>query len=222
MKIVTIMAHPDDAELWTGGTLLRHAEAGDNVTVVTFADDTSPRHAEAHAGAYRMRAACEVRSCAVLQTPARLASELEALLRSEQPDLVISHWEDDTHPAHRVVSEAVLRASTATRLSNRVPRVLLACDTYGSVGRSGTFEPTLYVNITPVFDEKIAAISAHPSQPVERWQEMARVLGRLHGFRSDCTYAEAFRPVPILGIVESMELLPQIVAHSAPFKSQSE
>jgi LmbE family N-acetylglucosaminyl deacetylase len=219
MKIMTILAHPDDAELWAGGTLLRHAKAGDSVTVVTFADDTSSRLAEAHAGAHRMRATCDVRSGAVLQVPERLASELEALLRSAQPDLVITHWIDDTHPAHRVLSDAVLRASTTTRLSDGVPRVLLACDTYGSVGRGGTFEPTLYINITAVFDEKLAAISAHTSQPVERWQEMARVLGRLHGFRSDCTYAEAFRPVPILGIVESMELLPQVGARGAKFKS---
>jgi LmbE family N-acetylglucosaminyl deacetylase len=220
MKIVTILAHPDDAELWAGGTLLRHAEAGDNVTVVTFADATSPRFSEAHSGAHRMRAACELRSAAVLQSPERLVSELEALLRSEHPDLVITHWDDDTHPAHRVVSDAVLRAATTTRLSDGVPCALLACDTYGSVGRAGPFDPTLYINITPVFDEKLAAISAHTSQPIDRWREMARVLGRLHGFRSDCTYAEAFRPVPILGIVESMDLLPQTAARAAKFKSQ--
>ena len=31
MKLMTVMAHPDDAEIWRGGTLILHAEMGDEV-----------------------------------------------------------------------------------------------------------------------------------------------------------------------------------------------
>ncbi|MGH3567752.1 MAG: hypothetical protein ACRDRH_17320 [Pseudonocardia sp.] len=32
-SVLTVMAHPDDAELWAGGTLAVHARAGAPVTI---------------------------------------------------------------------------------------------------------------------------------------------------------------------------------------------
>ena len=33
MRLMTVMAHPDEAELWCGGTLILHAEKGDKVRI---------------------------------------------------------------------------------------------------------------------------------------------------------------------------------------------
>ena len=49
-------------------------------------------------------------------------------------------------------------------------------------------------------EAKIAALQAHVSQPIaHHFGPMAETLARLHEQRIGTTYAEAFRPVPVLG-----------------------
>lgn len=43
MKVLAIVAHPDDETLGCGGTLARHAAAGDHVSVLTFTDGVEAR-----------------------------------------------------------------------------------------------------------------------------------------------------------------------------------
>ena len=46
MNIVYVLAHPDDAEIWCGGTILTQIEKGDNVKVV-YLYSTKDRKREA-------------------------------------------------------------------------------------------------------------------------------------------------------------------------------
>lgn len=97
-SVLTIMAHPDDAELWAGGYLAQCVHIGAQVTIAL------PRHgperdAEAEAGAV------------VLGTQLRLLEDadstcLAALLKKERPEVVI------THPVR-----VVRRPAKAVRLS---------------------------------------------------------------------------------------------------------
>jgi LmbE family N-acetylglucosaminyl deacetylase len=51
---MAVMAHPDDAEIWCGGTLILHAEKGDAVRVCTLSYlRESTRGQEAQQGAKR-------------------------------------------------------------------------------------------------------------------------------------------------------------------------
>ena len=36
MRLMAVMAHPDDAEIWCGGTLILHAAKGDEVGICTL------------------------------------------------------------------------------------------------------------------------------------------------------------------------------------------
>ena len=36
MRLMAVMAHPDDAEIWCGGTLILHADKGDAVRICIF------------------------------------------------------------------------------------------------------------------------------------------------------------------------------------------
>ena len=38
MRILAVVAHPDDESLWCGGTLAQHARVGDEVFVYALAD----------------------------------------------------------------------------------------------------------------------------------------------------------------------------------------
>jgi LmbE family N-acetylglucosaminyl deacetylase len=50
-SVLTVMAHPDDAELWAGGTLARCADSGTVVTIAVPHHAEPVRDAEAAAGA---------------------------------------------------------------------------------------------------------------------------------------------------------------------------
>jgi hypothetical protein len=69
----------------------------------------------------------------------------------------------------------------------------------------------LIVDVSAVFPKKLEAINAHSSQPVADWVEMATVLGRLHGVRVGCQFAEAFMEVPILGHRSACNFLPDMI-----------
>lgn len=47
MRVLAVVAHPDDETIGCGGTLARHAADGDVVSVMTFADGVSSRWPEA-------------------------------------------------------------------------------------------------------------------------------------------------------------------------------
>jgi LmbE family N-acetylglucosaminyl deacetylase len=211
MNILTVFAHPDDAELWAGGTLIKHAAAGDSITIVTFANADSPRKREAEAGARRMGAECYIAKREMLRTSEELTVCIGEVLLASAPSIVITHWEHDCHFEHAVVYKAVTQSVTRTAIDHHLPAMLLSCDTYGSLGITGSFDPTLYIDVSSEFEAKLAALKEHRSQPIERWARMATALGTLHGLRCGCSYAEAFLEVPILGMKHCCTLLPNVV-----------
>jgi LmbE family N-acetylglucosaminyl deacetylase len=209
MRITTVLAHPDDAELWAGGTLLQHSRRGDDVDIFTFADAGSERRTEAETGARLLGARCHLEDRSFFNSPTELAACVMRFLEATAPDVVITHWARDTHFEHAAVWQAVSRCMPQTKIEYGKPCMLLSCDTYGSIGLDGVFEPTLYIDVSSVFDRKLDALKAHASQPTARWIEMAQSLGALHGMRSGCRYAEAFIDIPVLGLRHAWKLLPR-------------
>jgi len=211
MRIITLLAHPDDAEIWTGGTLIKHTDRGDEVVVCTFADSDSCRVSEALAGGKVLGTTVQVLDKALLLSLEQARGKVEQLVQEFLPDVVITHWEQDTHPEHRFVQDIVMRVIVSLKITTSYPKVLLACDTYNSIGMSGPFHPTIFVDVSEVWERKINAIRGHQSQPIHLWEDMALCLGRLHGNRCGCTYAEAYSQIPILGRYSSCAFLPDIV-----------
>jgi hypothetical protein len=97
VKVLAVVAHPDDELLSVGGTLLRHLSAGDTVQV----------HIECVEG--------------LRDRPARLAQADEVATLVIDADIVYTHCPDDLNRGHRIVSEAVrvacrMNASTVRSL----------------------------------------------------------------------------------------------------------
>ena len=118
MHIVTVMAHPDDAEVNVGGLAAIWADAGHRVTFVTMCRGELGHHrmdaeaaihrrqAEAEAAARSLGAAYESLAfpeCAFMPDIGnRLA--LIRCLRRLAPDIIITHPMDDYHVDHRHAS----------------------------------------------------------------------------------------------------------------------
>src|SRR6185295_15946572 len=113
-KILALGAHADDIEIGCGGTLLRLlSERSDlEVTWVVFCS-TPERAREAEASAQRFLERASRRQVIAkshrdgfLPTEqARVKEEFEELKAQVSPDLILTHFRDDRHQDHRVVSE---------------------------------------------------------------------------------------------------------------------
>ena len=224
MHVLAVVAHPDDADIFCGGTLAKHADSGDEVTIahMTRGEYGSLDGDESAVAETREEEAR--RSGAVLGASTvdfldfedgRVTYSLENRLRvvdcirEYDPDLVITHFSDDMHPDHRTTSELVTDAYYMTSLP-LVETDHPMCDpdnVYFFGKPTSAFEPTTFVDVTGYESTKVEAIESHESQ-VEFLDEHGGIdsefddlvdgvlaENRTLGRQVGATYAEGFAPL---------------------------
>jgi bacillithiol biosynthesis deacetylase BshB1 len=182
MHVVAIVAHPDDADIFCGGTLAKHAARGDRVSIAhmtrgeygglgsdTEAEIADVREAEAHASGEVLGVdAVEFLGFEDGRIDYSLENRLRIVdaLRRYDPDIVLTHFREDMHPDHRVtsrlVTDAYYMASLPLAETDHEP-----CDpdnVYYFGKPTSAFEPTTFVDITEYVDRKLEAIERHESQ----------------------------------------------------------
>ena len=197
MQIMAIGAHPDDLEIFMYGLLAAAASRGDGLHLVVATDGAAggsepgpalakQRAAEARAGLAQLG---EVQLLDLpdgdLSYAPDAASTISSLISDTKPDLIVTHAPEDYHPDHRALSRFVSDAAGFI-----CP--VLFCDTLMGVG----FTPDYYVDITPYFDAKQAAIMAHTSQHPDRFAAAAAIVNRFRAAQCNAPeghYAEAYR-----------------------------
>jgi bacillithiol biosynthesis deacetylase BshB1 len=178
LDVLVVAAHPDDAEISLGGTIARLTRAGRTVGVLDVTrgelgsrGTRADRDAEA-AEATRVlglawRGNLEQPDGRVEATVAA-REELARLLRHLAPDVVLAHHEEDPHPDHVASGRLAREAWYLSGLRRLAER-----DGGAPARRPGRlarfmshrrFEPTLIVDVTDVWDTKIAAVQAYGSQ----------------------------------------------------------
>lgn len=204
-KLMTIFAHPDDAEIWSGGTLIKWNERGGKSKVVCFTTE-SDRREEAKQGATILGSELST----VENNPEFSKSNIEFVSKAIEefsPEVLITHTPQDSHPEHRAVFEIVSNSIVNSRIKLGTPKLFLCADTYNEICLDGVFNPNIYVDVSDYFDTKMAAIEMHKSQPFDMWKKVAKDQNELLGSRlSDVKYAEGFIQVPILGKLANLSL----------------
>lgn len=200
-SVLAIMAHPDDAELWAGGTLARLAQAGAAVTIAV------PEHADAIRNAETASAAGEL-GARYQQYAAVETDALHDLLDATRPEVVITHPLDDVHPDHRHVAYTLTAALPDVVIATGSPRRVYTSDTYNGLTSHSPIAAHSIIDVTDTWDIKMRALAAHASQPItEHFGPMAETLGRLWGSRIGTRYGENFTPLPVLGRVPAATTL---------------
>ena len=234
MHILTIAAHPDDPELFCGGTLLRYADAGHslfialttsgNIGSTTHAsreEIAAVREAEALAGAERLGA--QVRFLrfddeGLRDTEEARRAVLEAM-RWAEPDVILTHHPSDPSTDHAMTA----RLATQMIISLPAPLSPVAeppCDKkpslfFWDVLAGGDFRPEAYVDISATFDRKLQALACHDSQV--SWMgefmedglpELTEAINRYRGAQVGVRYAEAFAAHRLHGFMPDFRLLP--------------
>lgn len=163
--VLAIGAHPDDVEIGVGGILAAHAQAGDDVTILTLSrgargGDANSRQHESLAAAEMLGARLFLKDLVdtEIQSGGPTVRLIEEVVQEVQPTIVYTHSVNDRHQDHRAVAEATI---VATR---RVGTV--AC--YQSPSSTIDFRPTRFMRIEQFLGRKLQVIGCFMSQTVNR------------------------------------------------------
>lgn len=225
--VLVVVAHPDDIDFGMSGTIAALVAAGSHVhyAIATSGEAGPPedadrdelratREAEQRAAAHAV-GVDDVRFLGLpdghLEPNLDLRRAIVRVIRDVQPDLVLTQsperrWDRiyASHPDHLAVAEATIAAVYPDARNPHAHPELLAEGYHPhkvpEVWIVHLDPPDVFIDITDVFDRKVAALSAHASQV--GWIE--DVDGFLRGWAADVTRAhdlpegrltEAFRRV---------------------------
>ena len=223
-RLIVVAAHPDDLETMCGGTVARLVERGVQVFSVNCTlgdigaqDPTLVRPALASTRLAETDAAAEVLGIArtfnlghhdgELLPDLTLRAQIARLYRITQADTLWTFdpfWPGQIHPDHRAAGQAALDAYMPAKMPLYRPEQLNEPGAdVGRLERVFLFatgrDPDVYVDVTDVYAQKLAACRAHPSQFPEGDQslEWMRELDRARGEVLGVDYAEAFKEVEV-------------------------
>src|SRR5687768_41976 len=184
IRIIMIGAHPDDCDQDGGGTAVIFASMGHAVKFVSVTNGDAGHQTEG-GGALAKRRMAEAKEAGkrfgveydVLDNhDGELIPSLDVRLqvirkiREWNADVVIAPRPNDYHPDHRYTGVLVQDAAYMVSVPNVAPETpalkknpvfLYFQDRFQ---RPNPFRPDIAVDITPVFDKKIAGLDAHVSQ----------------------------------------------------------
>ena len=177
VQVLAIAAHRDDVELTCGGTLARAAALGQATGIIDLTKGEMGTRGTAELREREATRAAEilgVRERVNLgfpdagifntnETRAALVREIRRL----QPAVVLAPALSGRHPDHRITAELVRDACFLAGLAKYAPgsaahrpKKVLHCLSY----REDHVKPTFVVDVSDVFEKKMAAIQAYESQ----------------------------------------------------------
>src|SRR5437899_6105149 len=196
-RIIALGAHSDDIEIGCGGTILRLAAERPQLEVlwVVFAA-TPERAAEARASACAFLEGVATTKVIVRDyrdgflpfSGAAMKDEFETLKGAFSPDLVFTHYRDDRHQDHRLVSDLTWNTwRDHLILEYEIPKY------DGDFGSPNFFAPLPAATL----DRKIDLLLGHfPSQAGRHWftADLFRAVARIRGMECNAPdgFAEAF------------------------------
>jgi len=194
-RVLCLGAHSDDIEIGCGGTILRLAELVPDLEVcwVVFSAP-GQRSSEAKNSAENFlgknaRHTVKIGAFRESYFPSEWASIkdwFEEIRTGFTPDLVLTHFRDDRHQDHRVISDLAWNTFRSHLvLEYEIPKY------DGDLGR-----PNLYVNLPEsVARNKVEILMQHfKTQQSKHWftEDLFLGLMRIRGIEAASQYAEAF------------------------------
>lgn len=177
LDLLAIVAHPDDAELLCGGTLIRAADAGHRTGILDLTGGEVGTAGNAVLRGQESERASEILGLgtrrvaglpdgSLTNTPENRAI-VAGIIRDLRPDTVILMWPQARHPDHSAASRLGYDAAFVAGLGKAPvdgtpfrPRKML----YAMAYREHAPRPSFVVDITDQMERKLEAIFAFGSQ----------------------------------------------------------
>ncbi|MCB9030106.1 MAG: bacillithiol biosynthesis deacetylase BshB1 [Deltaproteobacteria bacterium] len=191
MKQIDLLAfgpHPDDVELFCGGTVAKTATQGHTTAVIDLTEGelasrgtVSERQVEAEAASKILglatRENLKLPDGGVNPHDEHQVQEVVGILRKLTPKIVLLPYHVERHPDHEAASQLIKRSIFFAGLSNFKsqlgPRYIPSQVFYYQMRYE--FSPSFIVDTSNVIEKKLAAIQAYSSQ-IKVDQSQARTL----------------------------------------------
>lgn len=207
MNVLGVGAHYDDLELGCSGTLIKHVQNGDNVTMLVITDSSYQNHegelvrSSSIAREEGQNAAdiigaelfCLNYSTFMVPFDDELTRVINSYIEKLNIDTIYSHWTNDLHRDHQFAAKSTLMAG------RHVPRFLMYRSNF--YDSDAHFRDSFYSDISKVFEKKIEVIKAHESE-LERvrygWLDFFKNQHQNDGQKIGVKYAECFEIIRYL------------------------
>jgi LmbE family N-acetylglucosaminyl deacetylase len=212
MRVLVVAPHADDEVLGPGGTLAKHAGAGDEVHVVIVTRGLEPRwdaelEETTFAEAARAHKTLGVTQTHCLDFPAAeldrtshgdVNAALGEVFKELRPERVLVPFGGDLHLDHQRVALSSLVCSRPLGADH--PTEVLAYETLSETNWNApyapVFVPTVFVDISEHLETKLEALAQFETQlgefPYERSIHAVRCLAQHRGAQVNRHAAEAF------------------------------
>ena len=210
MKIIFILAHPDDESFGPGGTIAKLSKEHD-VHVFSLCNGARPGNEQvSNARVQAFYQACNLLGAKgtihnvpdLSLTYPTTVSRVETIINQMKPEVVYTHNMSDVNMDHRVIAEASIVACrpkpTATVKKLYFTEVPASTDwSFSKV--QPVFEPNTYVDISEFIELKKRALSLYSTEtymyPDARSIEAMEIRAKFRGTQVGVNFAEAFQLV---------------------------
>jgi bacillithiol biosynthesis deacetylase BshB1 len=228
LDILVVAPHPDDAELGMGGAILRFKSEGLRVGVLDLTDGEPTPYGDPRTRARETAAATEMLGLdwrenlglpnRSLEATLEARGQLAGVFRRVRPRWVFAPYWVDAHPDHLAAVELAEAARFWSKLTKSDlpgepfhPERILH---YYCVHLRVVAQPAFVLDISPFWEQKLAAIRCYRSQFIEgRPSEPPTFIDRLRdqaaywGWAINTRYGEPFASREALGLGSLRDLL---------------
>jgi len=198
MKVLAIGAHYDDVELGCGGTLLRHRDCKDEISifVITKSDYVSLGHVRtAEVAREEGKKTANILTANLYEgnfetltliATKELVNTIIEVVTKVNPDIVYTHFVGDQHTDHQAVAKATLIATK--RVKKVCAYISNVHDTFPK------FAHNYCVDISGVFKKKLELLNCFESEKETHltWEKQLHYLNGLFGLKNNVEFAEPF------------------------------
>jgi len=229
LDVLAIFAHPDDAELTCGGTIIKLVDLGYRVGVVDLTRGEMGTRGSAQERLKEAKSAAKVLGLHLRENLRLLDSRVENsfenrlgvvhLLRKYRPHLLLLPYWQQRHPDHYKSSRLIYEACYLSGLKKLKapgepfrPYKIIYSTSFIEVQHS------FIVDVTEQFERKLEAVRCYQSQFSEKWGptifrpaedvfDFLEVKARHYGYLIGAKYGEAFLTVEMTEVEDPMMLL---------------
>lgn len=212
--VLVVAAHADDETLGCGGTIAKHIDNGDKVTVMFMTDGVSSRVLiENDADNRESASSCAMNILGVKDIRQSkfpdnkmdsvplldIVKDIEAVISDLSPNIVYTHFAHDLNVDHRVTHSAVMTACRPQAwccVKQIFCFEVLSSTEWNSYSKS-KFNPNKFVNIEQFWLQKKSALEAYHEEmrphPHSRSMQAVEALAVLRGSVVGLKKAESFQ-----------------------------